>query len=339
MSSTAADELGTATGPTFHPSSPLVTDIEPGILEAQRQFNLALAEFPHPDARTPEGLKMLRSLTANNEAGTVLASVDRQITVNGCDIRLHTFVPDGAIRAVMLRIHGGGWAAGAPEDDDTLNDQVARACGVAVISPEYRLTPEVTIADQIDACLAVAEWLGANAAAEFGTERLVLGGISAGAHLAAATLLHLRDACSVTFAKIVAVVLDSGPYDLGFIGSAYLADEHSLIVTRSWLDGFLEIGLPGYTADARRSPALSPMLNDLTGLPPALFITGNLDPLRDDSILMAQRWQLAGNRADLDVWPDAGHTFTNMGTPLGDLGVGRMTSWITAALDEVGDPK
>jgi acetyl esterase/lipase len=204
----------------------------------------------------------------------------------------------------MLRIHGGGWAAGAPEDDDTLNDQVARGCGIAVVSPEYRLTPDATIADQIDECVAVADWLGANALAEFGSETLLLGGISAGAHLAAAMLLRLRDARSETFGKFIAVVLDSGPYDLGFIGSAYLADEHSLIVTRDWLDGFLEIGLRGYSSEARRAVELSPMLNDLSGLPPALFIAGNLDPLRDDSILMA-----AGN------WRAAAQTSTSGLTP------------------------
>src|SRR5262249_23939482 len=156
-----------------------------------------------------------------------------------------------------------------------------------------------------------------------------------GAHLAAATLLRLRDSSSRTFRKVVGVVLDSGPYDLGGIGSARLADEHTLILTRSWLEGFAEIGLPGYSSETRRAGGLSPMLNDLSGLPPALFTAGNLDPQRDDSILMAQRWQLAGSSADLDVWPDAAHTFTNMGTPLADLGIERMTTWITSVLDQV----
>jgi acetyl esterase len=73
------------------------------------------------------------------------------------------------------------------------------------------------------------------------------------------------------------------------------------------------------------------MLNDLSGLPPALFTVGDLDPLRDDSILMAARWQLAGNHADVDVWPEAGHAFINMATPLGELALERTTTW----LDEI----
>jgi acetyl esterase len=176
----------------------------------------------------------------------------------------------------MLRIHGGGWAAGAPDDDDTVNDAYARACILVVVSPEYQLTPDVTIVDQIADCVAVAEWLGANAASEFGSDRLLIGGISAGGHLAAATLLHLRAAGSPTFAKFVAAVLDSGAYDFGRTASAYLANEQTLIVTGSWLTGFIELGLPGYGLEQRRSPEVSPMLNDLAGLPPALFTVGDL---------------------------------------------------------------
>src|SRR5262249_62396544 len=114
--------------------------------------------------------------------------------------RVRTFVPDEPIRGVMLRIHGGGWAA-APEDDDTVNDRYARACGLVIVSPEYRLTPDVTAVDQIAECVAVAEWLAGNAAAEFGSDTLLIGGISAGAHLAAATLLHLQADGPGTFAR------------------------------------------------------------------------------------------------------------------------------------------
>jgi acetyl esterase/lipase len=90
-----------------------VTGIDPAVLAAQREANKLLAQMPHPDVHTPEGLEMLRALTANNEAGTVLTPLDLA-TANG-SIRLRTFVPDGAVRGVMLRIHGGGWAAGAPK--------------------------------------------------------------------------------------------------------------------------------------------------------------------------------------------------------------------------------
>src|SRR5262245_29538572 len=156
--------------PRFHSSSPLVTEIDPAVLAAQRKANELLAQMPHPDVHTPEGLEMLRTLTANNDAGTVLTPIDRTASTANGSIRLRTFVPDGPVRGVMLRIHGGGWAAGAPEDDDTVNDAYARATGLVVVSPAYRLTPEVTIVDQITDSVDVAEWLGTNAASEFGSD-------------------------------------------------------------------------------------------------------------------------------------------------------------------------
>jgi hypothetical protein len=62
---------------------------------------------------------------------------------------------------------------------------------------------------------------------------------------------HVQDAGNPTFAKIVAGVLDSGAYDFGRTASAYLANEQTLVVTGSWLSGFIELGLPGYTLDQR----------------------------------------------------------------------------------------
>jgi acetyl esterase/lipase len=102
--------------PQFHSSNPLVTEIDPAVLAAQREAEQDCSRRCRiRTCITPEGLEMLRTLTANNEAGTVLTPRDRTIATANGRIRLHTFVPDGAVRGVMLRIHGGGWAAGAPK--------------------------------------------------------------------------------------------------------------------------------------------------------------------------------------------------------------------------------
>ncbi|MFK3982389.1 alpha/beta hydrolase [Micromonospora sp. NPDC050397] len=320
---------------TSHPTlSLLVEGIDPAVLDAQRQVNAMIAQMPHPDLHTPEGLATLRAGTANNLGGTQITPTERHVDGPGGPIRLRIFSPPSP-RAVLYRIHGGGWAAGAPEDDDVLNDRIARSTGTVIVSPDYRLAPDVTVPDQITDTVAVASWLGRNARTEFGTDTLLTGGISAGGHLAAATLLALRDADDPAFGKFVGAHLDCGAYDLGMTPSAATATEQTLILTRAWLDDLLDLGLPGHTVEQRRTPQLSPALADLTAFPPTLFTVGDLDPLRDDSIILAARLRLTGREADLDVWPEGAHAFTNMATPLSEIALQRTTDWINTLLDRV----
>lgn len=313
--------------PTYPRLNLLVSDIDPAVLAAQAEVNAAIATMAHPDPRTPEGLAALRAATANNPGVPELTPVDHHIDGPQGLLRLRVIAPKNP-RGVLYRIHGGGWAAGAPEDDDVYNDRMARATGLAVISPDYGLVPDVTVIDQIHEVVAGARWVGEHAAAQFGTDTLFLGGISAGAHLAATTLLHLRDSGDPTYGKVVGAILDCGIYDLGGTPSMLLATNDTLVLTRDWLDGLNGLGLPGLDAHQRRQPRLSPALADLRDFPPTLFTVGQLDPLRDDSVLLATRLHLAGRDVELDVWPQAAHAFTNMATPLGDVALQRNADWL-----------
>lgn len=283
--------------------------------------------MPHPDVRTPEGLAALRAGTANNPGAPELTPVDRYIDGPHGRLRLRVIAP---LRpsGVMYRVHGGGWAAGAPEDNDVYNDQIARATGLAIVSPDYRLVPDVTVPDQVREVAVGARWVDEWAAAEFGTNALFIGGISAGAHLAAATVLHLRDSGDPAYPRIAGAVLDCGAYDLGGTPSMLAATPDTLILTRDWIDGLLELGLAGLDLNQRRHPRLSPAFADLDDFPPTLFTVGQLDPLRDDSVLLATRLHLSGRDVELDVWPHAAHAFTNMATPLGDIALQRTISWL-----------
>jgi acetyl esterase/lipase len=309
----------------------MVTGIDPGILEAQQQVNAALAEMPHPDPRTREGLAELRALIAPPQSPPQLTPAD--VLVDNT-LRLHIFAPDAQARAVMIRIHGGGWVGGAPEDDEAVNDHLCRHCQVAIVSPEYRLAPdgEITIVEEIEDCLTAVRWAHREALERFGTARLLLAGTSGGAHLASLTLLALRDAGDPAFESVIAVHLDSGPYDVSGTPSQRLATDSTLIVTPMWLDAFRDLAFPGRDLEALRDAGVSPLYAGLTGLPPAMFVVGALDPLLDDSLFMAARWQAAGNRADIEVWPDGAHTFMNMGTPLAEAALDRTVGWIRRAV-------
>ena len=313
-------------------STSVTTNLDPAVLEAQRQVNQMIAQMPSPDVRTPEGLAVLREMTHPQQGTIELTPTDVTIPGPGGALRLHIFTPPGPARAVMLRIHGGGWTAGAPEDDETLNDHIARTCQVAIVSPDYRLAPEAGMRDEIDDCVAAARWTASHAQDRFGVTTMLLGGVSAGSHLAATTLLRLRDEDPTAFAAIAGVHLDCGRYDMSGTPSVRAADDTTLILTPGLQAGMIDLALPGTDAETRRQPDLSPLYADLRGLPSALFTVGALDPLSDDSRFMAARWLAAGNRAELDVWPEGAHAFTNMGTPLATIALNRTTSWINNVL-------
>lgn len=234
---------------------------------------------------------------------------------------------------MVLRFHGGGWAAGTPEDDEAVNDRISEACKIAVVSPEYRLVPEATLADQIADCMAAARWTLEHAEERFGTTRVLLAGTSAGAYLAAMVLLRLRDAGDRRLDSIRGVHLDCGAYDLSGTPSERDSTRASLVLSRDLIDGLIELALPGVDPETRRQPDISPLYADLKGLPPALFTVGALDPLRDDAVFMAARWRLAGNAVGLDVWPDAAHAFSNLGGPVASLALERTTSWVNGILE------
>jgi len=319
---------------TVHRDSALLVDgVDPAILDAQRIANAELAKMPHPDPRTRQGLSELRALIAPPQQSPELTPTDVVADGPGGELRLHIFAPDHPARAVMVRIHGGGWVGGAPEDDAALNDHLCRTCQVAIVSPEYRLAPEngITILDEIEDCLAAARWAH-QSASRFETERMMIAGTSGGAHLAAATLLRLRDTNDPAFTAIIAAHFDSGLYDVSGTPSQRLATDETLIVTPMWLEAFRELAFPGHDLEQLRDPALSPLYADLRGLPPAMFVVGALDPLLDDSLFMASRWQAAGNQATVEAWPEGAHTFTNMGTPLAEAALARTTAWISETL-------
>jgi acetyl esterase/lipase len=215
-------------------------------------------------------------------------------------------------RGVLLHIHGGGWSLGSHDQQDVLLDALARNLRLAVVSVGYRLAPEHPHPAGNDDCEAAALWLVRNARREFGTDRLLIGGESAGAHLTVTTLLRLRDRHGLS--PFSAAYLTYGAFDLALTPSARLWGERNLVLSTPIIRKFVEWYAPSNLFD----PDVSPLHADLRGLPPALFSVGTLDPLLDDSLFMAGRWAAAGNAAELVVYPGGIHGFNALPIPLAD---------------------
>jgi acetyl esterase/lipase len=234
-------------------------------------------------------------------------AVDRMIDGPAGPMRLREFPREHADGA-MLHIHGGGWMAGEPELTDVLNQMLSDDLNIAVVSVEYRRSPEDPYPAAPDDCEAAARWLLEHSAEEYGTERLLIGGESAGAHLSAVTLLRMRDRHQAAD-RFVGANLVFGAYDLSRPPSARGVgiDPALDILAPDEIAFMLDHFLPGMTTDQRRDPDVSPLYADLRGMPPALFTVGTADHLVDDTLFFASRWLVAGNEAELLVYPDAPH--------------------------------
>ncbi len=232
-------------------------------------------------------------------------AVDRMIDGPAGPIRLRTFVPD-QVDGVLFHIHGGAWLGGSPEMMDLLHEMLADTVNLAVVSVDYRLSPEHPYPAGPDDCEAAALWVIEHAGAELGSDRLVIGGESAGAHLAAVTLLRLRDRHGLAD-RFLGANLIFGAYDLSQTPSQRGVGTSTEIDVLDGTGFPLDLFLPGLSREERRDPDISPLYADLSGMPPALFSVGTADHLLDDTLFMAARWVAAGNEAELLVYPDTPH--------------------------------
>lgn len=306
---------------------------DPGLeqyLEDTRNLNQLIAAFMEnvPSFDTPEGRKQLREGDGFFPSPDVESVVEREIPGPAGPIPARTITPD-TVDAVYLDIHGGGWCIGSAKSNDATNAEIAERANVAMVSIDYRLAPEDPYPAGPDDCEAAAMWLVENAEAEWGTDRLIIGGGSAGGHLSALTLLRVRDRHGAdALARFIGANLIFGAYDLGMTPSQR-ASADALVIPLSTLNACLAQFLPGLDHEARRSPKYSPLYADLTGMPPALFTVGTLDPLLDDSLFMAARWQAFGNEAELAVYPECVHGFPAFPTELGRMARERIGTWVS----------
>jgi len=274
---------------------------------------------PRPDPATPEGLlEARRGLSSRAPDPRALKRIaragDRRVAVRVITPK------DGQARAVYLQVHGGGFYMDSAARSDRRNAALADAVGAVAVSVDYRLAPEHPWPAAPDDCETAALWLVEEAEASFGTARLMIGGASAGATLAVATLLRLRDRGLAH--RFVGAVLQFGAYDLSGRSPS----------GRLYADEWFIQAYAGHVED-RTLPDISPLYGDLRDLPPSLLVVGTLDRLLEDSLAMAARLSAAGNEVDVRVYPGAAHGFTSLPTDMGELAVHRIESWLTRRLE------
>lgn len=246
-------------------------------------------------------------------AKTVLSPSQMEIDGPYGKIGLRIFKPQ-QVEAVYLNIHGGGHIWGSAMSDDLLNDEMARKCKMAVVSVEYHLAPEYPFPAQVLDCNAAAKWIITNAQKEFGTDKIFIGGGSAGAQLAALTVLYVRDSLKAAD-NILGVGLHHGLFDLGLTPSHRNATDSTWGLNKQFLNELLAVICGNMSHEERQKTLHSPLYANLNDLPPAFFMVGNADAFLDDTLFMESRWRMAANKTYLAVFPYSAHGFNAL--PLG----------------------
>ncbi|MEM9731690.1 MAG: alpha/beta hydrolase [Myxococcota bacterium] len=232
---------------------------------------------------------------------------DRHIPGPSEPIRARIYRPSlGQPAGAFLYLHGGGWVVGSIESHDERCRRIAHGASCVVVSIDYRLAPEHPYPAAVEDAYAAAEWLSAHAMPlGSANPRVAIGGDSAGGNLAAVVALMIRDRAGPPIASQVLVypVVD---HDLG--RPSVLENAEGYLLTRDDMKWYIDQYVPN-VAD-RNDPYFAPLLAEsLKEVAPALVITAEYDPLRDEGDAYAARLQEAGVETEHHCYDGAVHGF------------------------------
>jgi acetyl esterase len=274
--------------------------------QREREHVPPLYEMSLAEARAAD----LASIRAGGgEPEPVHEVTDLTIPGPGGELALRLYRPAaGGPLPVLLYFFGGGWVLGTIDTADGVSRTLANSAGAMVAVVGYRLAPEHPFPAAIDDCYAATAWVAAHAT-EIGADpaRLAVGGDSAGGNLAAAVALRARaDGPALAGQLLVYPNTDQLADDesIRAADDRFLFNRHSV----AWYRRHYLLD----AADAA-SPLASPLrAGSLAGLPPALVITAECDPLRDQGEAYARRLADEGVQVELSRYEGMAHGFFTM---------------------------
>ncbi|HZT65903.1 MAG TPA: alpha/beta hydrolase [Acidimicrobiales bacterium] len=264
----------------------------------------------------PDQVRALMSALPR-EAGEELPRVeDRTVPGPAGEVPVRIYDPTARGDApVVVHFHGGGWVVGDLDTHDHTCRALARACGAVVVSVDYRLAPEHRYPAAVEDCWAATRWVASHPAEVGGdTTRLAVAGDSAGGNLAAVVSLMARDSGGpeLAFQLLVYPAVDArmGWPSIDENAEGYLLTKQDMI----WFYG--HYGCPDPT-DWKVSPLLA---ENHAGLAPALVITAEFDPLRDEGEAYAEKLRAAGVNATATRYDGMIHGFFGMSATIDRAG-------------------
>jgi acetyl esterase len=256
-----------------------------------------LAATPGPaitEMSPAEGREMYRLMRPLNPDISVGGIEDRTITGPGGDIALRVYTPEGeGPFGIYINFHGGGWVIGDLDTADASCRDLCNQANCIVVSVDYRLAPEHAYPAAVEDSYAATSWVSENTSSLGGNGKLAVGGESAGGNLAAVVALKARDegGPAIDFQLLAYPVVDA---DL--TRQSYIDNGEDYLLTTQSMRWFWDYYCPD--AANRTQPEVSPIhAASHAGLPPALIVTAEFDPLRDEGEAYAQMLSQAGVEA------------------------------------------
>ena len=210
---------------------------------------------------------------------------------------------------VLVWFHGGGWVVGDLESADATARHLCNESSSVIISIDYRLAPETKFPGAPDDCYAATQWVSENASSlNADPDKIAVGGDSAGGNLAAVVSLMARDkqGPKIGFQLLVYPVTE-----MNFNTKSYIDNAEGYQLSRDGMiwywDHYLE------DKEASNNPYAAPMkAQSLQNLPPALIITAEYDPLRDEGKAYAERLKAEGVTTQYTMYSGMIHGFFGM---------------------------
>ncbi|QGJ70219.1 Carboxylesterase NlhH [Planctomycetales bacterium 10988] len=266
-------------------------------LDPQAQALLAqqaAQKVPSPAEMTPEkARKLIAASIIALDAGDEVAKVeDRTFMGPAGPVPIRIYKPHArAPYAAMVYFHGGGWVVGSLETHDAVCRSLANQGKIMIIAVDYRLAPEHRFPAAVEDAYAATEWVLENTdQLNINPKQVMVGGDSAGGNLAAAvTLMYAHRGRSPLAMQFLAYPI----CDYNFETPSYEAYADGYNLTRGMMKWYWDHYLP--TPQQAKHPFVSVLQAEkLDGVPPALILTAEYDPLRDEAEAYAEKLKAAG---------------------------------------------
>lgn len=233
------------------------------------------------------------------ERGVSLAPVN-EAGVKG-EWQTPEMIDSSCSEAVLFYLHGGGYAFGSPATHRAMTTGIARRAGIKVFSLDYRLAPEHPYPAPVEDAVAAYRWLLDQGVKP---ERIIVSGDSAGGGLSMALLLSLKQ---LQLPLPAGAILLSPWTDMTVSGDSHHDNQMSCAMFNR---NAIQRGAENYLSGAAATDALaSPLMGDLSGLPPISIHVSDSEVLRDDSLRLVEQQTAVDTPIDIHIWKKQPHVW------------------------------